>query len=163
MLPDVKPSELALQTRRGNNIANETRLEANLVQRREAVKIVHDLCPNVVPRSATRVCNCYGLVFASRRTCVNYEDDSSILSILVDDEYRHINAAECRVGDVVVYRNDEGEITHVGMVAAERGIERDMLVLSQWGALGEYLHEVGDVFEAYGTPAEFWTHRRQTP
>lgn len=157
------PSKLALQTRKGNDIANETRLEANDVKRREGVRIIQGLRPNVVLRSATQVYNCFGLVFASRRTCVNYEDDSSIQRILVDDEYRHINVVECRVGDVVVYRNDEGEITHVGLVAAEPSVGRDMLVLSQWGAMGEYLHELGDVLEVYGTPAEFWTTRRYTP
>ncbi len=35
-----------------------------------------------------------------------------------------------------------------------------LTVLSKWGGEGEYMHDMSDVPELFGTPAEFWTHRK---
>jgi hypothetical protein len=40
---------------------------------------------------------------------------------------------------------------------------RDLMVLSKWGADGEYIHALGDVPALLGVPREFWTDRRPCP
>ena len=57
--------------------------------------------PHAVARSdASGICNCHGLVFASRRTSIFPED---IHNILADDGYRQIDERDVLAGDVVLY------------------------------------------------------------
>ena len=105
--------------------------------------------------------NCMGMVFASRRTCVDIDHVSVILS---DDGYRQIaDSDELQPGDVVVYRDDSGNLSHVGIVyhlSPYRPDEtRDVFVMSQWGRDGEYFHRIDDVSLHLGRPAEYWTDR----
>jgi hypothetical protein len=102
-----------------------------------------------------------GLVFATRRTWV---DTDQLELILREDAYRRIPLAEAQVGDVIVYtQGDTVPAVHVGVVQRR---ERDLAVgqwrfeiLSQWGADGEYLHDISDVHEALGAPTQAWTDR----
>jgi cell wall-associated NlpC family hydrolase len=76
-----------------------------------------------------------------------------------------VGVQESEIGDVVVYRDGSGEVCHVGIVARKNllipGSQEDPLaVLSKWGADGEYLHNMTDVPELLGRPAEFWTDRK---
>lgn len=104
-----------------------------------------------------------GLVFASRRTWI---DPEYLYQILADDEYRQLaGVVEAQPGDVVVYRDTDGLPSHVGIVWERNliipGQQADPLkVLSQWGADGEYLHDLSDVPDLLGVPVEFWTDRR---
>ena len=84
--------------------------------------------------------------------------------ILMDDGYRRVaNESELQRGDVVVYRDNSGEVSHVGLVAELRPNLReatyDVSVLSQWGATGEYFHRVDDVTPFLGHFSEYWTER----
>ena len=101
-----------------------------------------------------------GLVFASRRTWV---DIDHLQTFLEDDGYRQIPDSDLRMGDLVIYRDESGEPTHVGIVAQMSPYTpshtRDVYVLSQWGRDGEYFHRIDDVNHNLGTPAEFWTDR----
>lgn len=67
------------------------------------------------------------------------------------------------VGDVVVYRDEGGAVVHVGVVSQVqtdlREGTRGILVLSQWGADGEYFHRIDDVNPLLGKPVEYWTDR----
>ena len=101
------------------------------------------------------------MVFASRRTAIQPEHLGMILK---DDKYRLLsNHSEIERGDLVVYRDGKGEISHVGIVAnVAIGLEDkpiQVCVLSQWGADGEYFHLADDVHPALGSPAEYWTDR----
>ena len=114
-------------------------------------------------RSLSSVYNCMGLVFASRRTWI---DPEHLGAILKDDKYTQLdNENEIESGDVVVYRNDDGEVSHVGIVAKVlTGLRLDddpvrLCVLSQWGATGEYFHLADDVSSLLGRPVEYWTDR----
>ena len=104
-----------------------------------------------------------GLVFASRRTCIEIEH---LLWILREDEYRQLASRdELRVGDVVVYSTPKA-FTHVGLVyevpLVISTIRREIVVLSKWGRDGEYFHEIDYVPETYGKPVQFWTDRKRT-
>ena len=98
-------------------------------------------------RSMSSLYNCMGMVFASRRTCIEPEHLPMILN---DDEYRRVaNKGDLQRGDIVVYRDDDGEVSHVGIVADvttdPAKATWDVLVLSQWGRHGEYFHLDEDV------------------
>ena len=84
--------------------------------------------------------------------------------ILEDDGYRPVTTeGDLEPGDVVIYRNDSGEVSHVGIVTEVRTnilqASREITVLSQWGKSGEYFHRVDDVHPALGNPREYWTER----
>ena len=155
------PPELSLSTRKRNQIPNEQRLPKKKVIMEAACNYVLQSHPNARVRSLNSVYNCMGMVFASRRTWVGPEHLDMILR---DDEYRPIDdTGELQRGDVVVYRNDQGVPTHVGIVAEihptlENG-QLQITVLSQWGADGEYLHSVNDVNPLLGYPSDYWTDR----
>ena len=102
-----------------------------------------------------------GMVFATRRTTIEPEHLDVILK---DDKYTLLtNYREIEPGDIVVYRDQNGDASHVGIVAKvtvslkEEPIE--VCVLSQWGADGEYFHLADDVHRGLGKPAEYWTDR----
>jgi hypothetical protein len=104
-----------------------------------------------------------GMVFAARRTFVGIESFEQIIS---EDGYEPIHTADAlHVGDVVVYTFD-GDLSHVAIVVS-RGLvlagggDPNHLLLSQWGADGEYLHGLRDVPYLYGRPTQFYTDRKQ--
>ena len=101
------------------------------------------------------------MVFAARRTWVEPEQLDMILD---DDDYRRVtHEGELTIGDIVIYRDDQQTLTHVGVVIQVQTIlpqaVRDVLVLSQWGRDGEFFHSVNDVNPLLGSPVEYWTDR----
>ena len=117
--------------------------------------------PSAKVRSLSSVYDCMGMVFASRRTAIQPEHLDRILK---DDKYTLLSdRSEIQRGDLIVYRDDKGAVSHVGIVAnVAIGLEDKPIqvrVLSQWGADGEYFHLADDVHQALGKPAEYWTDR----
>lgn len=116
----------------------------------------------IVPYALSATYNCYGLVFANRRTWV-LEHDLDL--IFRDDGYRVLKNKFCaKLGDLVVYReSDKGPVLHAGLVAKiDTKLEGDdyaIYVLSQWGGDGEYLHREDIVPSLFGTSRQYWTHR----
>jgi hypothetical protein len=85
--------------------------------------------------------------------------------ILEDDEYHRLSGANQAVeGDLVIYLDSQGIVAHVGLVARVnvdlRQGDRELTVLSQWGADGEYFHRAADVSPLLGTPTEYWSDRK---
>lgn len=78
-------ASIPLGTRRGTFIPNERRRELNPATLRASVDLWTRERPNARLRSVTAVYNCMGLVFASRRTCI---DSTSLDTILREDEYQ---------------------------------------------------------------------------
>lgn len=154
--------QLLLATKRGNQIPND-RAPQMLPERMAAARdMVVKHHHTAVPRALSSTYNCVGMVFASRRTCIDIEEFQMIQR---EDEYTALKSLDdAVVGDVVVYRNDEGQACHVGLVAsrAENPVtgRPETMVLSQWGRDGEYFHRIDDVHEAYGTRTEVWTDRK---
>lgn len=117
--------------------------------------------PNRKLRSLSSEYNCVGMVFAARRTWIEPEH---VEWILQEDGYRQVaREADLDVGDVVVYRDGDSQVCHVGIIfsiAMNVGsADWQITVLSQWGADGEYLHDIYDVHPSLGEPSEFWTDR----
>jgi hypothetical protein len=103
--------------------------------------------------------NCVGMVFAVRRTWIEPEH---LPLIYADDEYRIVPVPD--TGDVAVYRDQSGDIQHLGVVVSVaidiETARRNITVLSKWGGNGEYVHAVDDVPGVFGRATEFWTDRK---
>jgi hypothetical protein len=98
--------------------------------------------------------NCHGLTFGSRRTCI--DDATSIVRILVDDGYKLVDIASVMPGDVVLYYDPDGTVSHSGIVALiPDGPLKFPQVVSKWGVAGaEYLHWVHK--SPYGVDYKFY-------
>lgn len=155
-------AELPLATRQGRTIPNERRMELPPGTLRFAREKYERDKPAARLRTLTGVYNCMGMAFASRRTWVWPEDLGMILE---GDEYHRLSGPDqAELGDVVVYHSPLGSVEHVGLVAQVnidlRQATRQIFVLSKWGALGEYFHQIDDVPELLGAPAEYWSDRK---
>jgi hypothetical protein len=150
---------LSLSTKRNTPIPNVRQQEKSPQQMRAAEALAHENRPSVRTRSLSATYNCVGMVFASRRTCVDTDHMSRILE---DDGYRPCQGSSDIVeGDLVVYRERSGgPIQHVGIVIGRLIPQASWLVLSQWGADGEYFHAEDEVPPLYGDKKEFLTERR---
>lgn len=150
---------LPLATRKRNLIRNTQRLPKAKEATRKAHEEVSHAHPFVRLRSLSSTYNCAGLVFANRRTFVEMDDVSLILK---DDGYKKISRQLLMAGDIVLYKDESGGLTHVAVVVANEPGIGDVLsitVLSQWGATGEYLHRLADVPDLLGTPQDFMSER----
>ncbi len=81
--------------------------------------------------------NCHGWIFAAGRYWVR---SNSVERVLADNRYGKVERpAE---GDVAIYRNHKGEVTHSALV---RSIAGELVLLeSKWGRLGRYVHTASD-------------------
>jgi hypothetical protein len=137
----------------------------------------------LLPPSA--VYNCFGLVFASRRTNLltaqAKADHSEPAGLILDqyaaplnaryddwtcedlfrhDLYHQVVHAKAAVGDVVAYRTlGSGRVDHVGFVV-QADTAGEVLVWSKWGPLGEYCHLLADCPFADGCVMEYWRAKR---
>jgi hypothetical protein len=156
--------EIKLQTRKGSDIINETYI-FNVPRDLNYLYRLHQRdYPDVVlfRRGIDISYNCHGLTFANRRTCIADPDGLEIL--LSDDGYRPIGLSEVKPGDIVIYRDEGGDIAHSGIVLAiERAGElRTPIILSKWGAQGpECIHKYnyGPILYV-NCIKEFWTDRK---
>jgi hypothetical protein len=153
---------IRLDTRRRRHIPNEQRLEQAPHRMAAAVELQTGLFREIEPLSATAVYNCAGLVFGCRRTWIDIED---ITLPLADDGFEPANdPLEWKVGDVGIYRDEEGRLAHVGLVhEIRRNIEDAefvVMVVSAWGQDGEYLHRADHIPVLLGRLSEVRTQRR---
>ena len=153
--------ELPLVTRKMNHIPNEQRSPRAPASMHAAKSFVLNQHSSASVRSLSSLYNCMGMVFASRRTWV---EPDHLRMILNDDGYRQVSSmSDLKAGDVVVYYDDGGEVSHVGLVVNVKpdltNGQWEVTVLSQWGRDGEYFHLVDDVNPLLGRPLEYWTDR----
>lgn len=81
--------------------------------------------------------NCHGWVFTGGKAIIR---GCQVDTILTDNDYRIVS--EPSAGDLIVYRDFEGDPIHTGVVkAAGRG---GVIIESKWGFCGRYLHEPQD-------------------
>ncbi len=156
------PQKIILQTRRGQNIDNSQSCTPDemTIRRYNLLRSKHASWRN--RKQPCGFYNCFGLVWASRRTSI-YEE-SEISKILIDDGYRQITEVEMQPGDIVLYRF-QGNTLHAAMFIEFREIQLGKSpvpwVLSKWGdVFGEDFHPINDVpghFE--GCHIEIWTDR----
>ena len=150
-------SEITVQTRKGNDIKNvQCKIPLTLLLKYE--RDLEKKYPSFKLRSKpSGMYNCFGLVFASRRTTV--EDLSEIPKILAEDNYVEIkNHKEVLPGDIVLYKTED-DIPHAGIVVSRPNGFGYPLICSKWGVWGEVLHYANDCPPYY--PAELVYYRIQ--
>ena len=163
--PDVG---IALETRKGHTIANSQAPEPSVQNRRVHASLLAKNPDWVERKPPCGVYNCFGVVWASRRTAIYAE--ALIELILSDDCYRPVREDEdLRRGDLVLYRSQGHGILHVGQVIELRELEGGQgqrpipWVLSKLGdSLGEVVHHYQRVpYDALGFEynIEYWTDR----
>ncbi len=116
----------------------------------EFMEVIVDSHGSMIQRGpANSFANCHGWVFLDSQFLISGE---AVQKILDDNGYEHV--AEPKAGDVIIYRDDDRNIIHSGIV---RGVLDDNTVIieSKWGTEGTFLHAPA------GTPygAEFEYHR----
>lgn len=84
--------------------------------------------------------------------------------ILDEDGFQETNPQSVVPGDIVVYRDNVGDISHVAVVVSHQpdvaAARWKTTVLSQWGADGEYIHDYEDVHQTLGRPDKFYSEKR---
>ena len=162
LVPNQGFVNLPLSTMRGNPIPNQQRGQMH-PDRMACAQLIHvTQHPGIRPRSLSSRYNCVGMVFSTRRTWIEPE---LVERILEEDGYRQVLAEQdLKIGDLVVYRDSDSLISHIGVIVSltphvARG-DWEITVLSQWGADGEYVHDIEDVHTLLGRPTEFWTDRK---
>ena len=100
--------------------------------------------------------DCHGWVFTGGEKWIN---NDQVQQIIDDNGYIIIPPGAVEVGDLVIYRDDEGNITHSGVVTAVDENGQPTQIESKWGSLGRYLHGPGDVPDSYGDPEYYRSDR----
>lgn len=132
----MREKSITVHTREGTPIPNGQSYEysawdisvaSGIEKKYKDVKCRTDLNP---------IYNCFGLVFASRRTSIS--DLSSIPTILNEDGYTEIPRSEVLPGDLVLYRGRDGDVEHAGIVVSREDFY--LSVVSKWGRFREVVH-----------------------
>lgn len=132
---------LNLDTREGNPIQNTQSYEISAWDKAQYSDLKKSYGNTVTERSEpTAIFNCHGLTFASRRTCI-YET-SEVEKILRDDGYKEVPLEKVLPGDVIIYRSQDGDPEHSGIVvqSPQENQLKVPLVVSKWGKYNELLH-----------------------
>jgi hypothetical protein len=120
-------------------IATDDRPPDRLQEFEQNVLQEHHWTDHVIRKlPATDDCNCHGWVFAGGHYWLEADDVECILS---ENGYQAMTAPQ--IGDLVIYRNDAGAISHSGIVRAvlQDGVP---IIESKWCWMGVFLHQVGD-------------------
>ena len=130
---------LLLHTRRGNRIENEQSSEISLFERKTFEDTLRRY-PMAIPRTdCIPFYNCHGMTLASRRTWIF--ETATIRKILDDDGYSEVLTGNALPGDLAVYYEPNGEISHTGIVIREKGPSDFFPTLvSKWGGGAEVIH-----------------------
>jgi len=156
---------IALETRRGRPIRNvqtpepgkRERARYELIRKKYGSAWSHR-------KPACGFYNCFGMVFASRRTSILEEE--MVERVLTDDGYRLLVGEEPVPGDLVLYRDGlTGGLLHAAMVLrCERmGNASIPFALSKWNdSAGEDMHHVQHhCWRDFDLKLEYWTDRPQ--
>lgn len=101
--------------------------------------------PRITERTegCTKVYNCHGLVFASRRTQIY--DPAVVKQILSEDRYQEISFDHLLPGDIILYLHSSGDIPHSGIVVEPTLLmPKNPRVVSKWGPWVEVVHYAYD-------------------
>ena len=121
-------NQIVVQTRVGTPIRNSQDYEVSpeSLERQGNLSSGH---PMAQSRAKARAFyNCHGLVFASRRTWIYHLPD--LTTILREDGYKEIPRTAVLPGDVILYRNVDGDVEHSGMVVSEPDLAGAMAMMA---------------------------------
>lgn len=161
---------IELQTHLGTPIRNEIALHP--VPDHAAAKfnrLVRSHPDWRIRKPATGIYNCFGHVWASRRTAVYDQFDRAVLQVRDDDGYRVVdwNCETPQSGDIACYWetiNPYKNCLHVGRVVylvPRSELPPRVFILSKWDdTSGEVMHESSDLPQNIASARlEYWTDR----
>lgn len=154
LLADIGERGIALETRKGTPIENVQEPAVDERGRRIYELIRKKFGQRWFNRKeACGGYNCYGMVFACRRTSIL--NDKQIPDILKDDGYREIQADQVVVGDLVFYRDRRLGLLHVARIT-RRDDMKALHALSKWNSIcGEDEHNIrNDLWSEQGFDVE---------
>lgn len=156
---------IVVETRLRTSIPNSQAPEPDDRLRRVFARLVASHPAWEVRRAACGVYNCFGHVWAGRRTAI-YEP-SGVNAILGDDGYRKLAPSEAPFpGDIALYLTADGNILHAAEVVEIRRLSTPVglgsgtpYALSKLNdSTGEVLHHLKDV-PWEDANVEIWTER----
>lgn len=161
---------IALETRQRTPIPNSQAPNVSSASLRKFQRLLQDHRDWRLRKPACGLYNCYGHIWASRRTAIY--DQPAVELILREDGYRRLRPQESPInGDVLLYYVDAqyNSMLHVGSVCELRRLALNNVemgapvpwILSKWDdSSGEVLHHVNDVPWQDGEfTIAFWTDR----
>jgi len=161
LLLGVTEPEIIVQTRRGTSIPNSVRPEPGEQQRRKYDRIRKKYGQRWTRRKAAcGVYNCFGMVFAARRTAIL--ETCHVETILKEDGYRPLPSEEAVApGDLVLYRDRAGKEPHHVALLLRKDELGAWFALSKWNdACGEDIHHIQHhCWVDFDVDIEFWTDR----
>ena len=143
---------IRLDTRQGNHVDNEQSLPPDQQTVTLFDRVVDQHTHWVVRKECCGIYNCFGHVWASRRTCIY--DEEEVRKILHEDGYREINLDLADRGDIALYLwKDSDTIWHAGVIeprAIQTNIKGDARtvpwVISKLNdTMGEVFHPINDI------------------
>ena len=154
---------IRLDTRVGKAVDNKQSSPPD----RQDVAIFERICQQHSQWRVRKPCcgtyNCFGLVWASRRTCI-FESDE-VRRILDEDGFRRIDLAQAVCGDVVTYHHEGSKVIwHAGVIEIRELSGGGVVpwVLSKLDPMkGEVFHPIDDVHAQFPWEKEIWTDRPQ--
>jgi hypothetical protein len=163
------PRRISLHTHLGNEIENEIAVHPVPQHAIDKFNRIAGQHPRWIHRKPpTGIYNCFGHVWASRRTAVYEKFDEAVLKVREDDGYRTVDweRETPAVGDIACYWesvNPYRDCSHVGLVVSVQPQGKELppviWILSKWDdTTGEVVHEASDhIFK--GVRVEYWTDR----
>lgn len=82
--------------------------------------------------------------------------NQSVEAVLQDDKYVEIQLGSVLPGDVVLYFDEDGALTHSGLVVEYNPEHFSPVICSKWGCGGEFVHYLGDCPKSYGRRPKFY-------
>lgn len=164
-----EPRRITLHTHLGNEIENEIAIHPVPQHAIDKFNRIAQRHPKWIHRKPpTGIYNCFGHVWASRRTAVYEKFDEAVLRVREDDGYRPVDWEReiPVVGDIACYWgsvNPHRDCCHLGTVVhvqqRKNGLPPVIMILSKWDdTTGEVVHEASDhIFQ--GVRLEYWTDR----
>lgn len=137
MLPTGR--SIALQTREGKDIRNFQAFAVSQVNKNMATLLEKKYGFATFRAPPSSCYNCHGLVFASRRTCI--EDVEQIPEILQHDGFEEVDVKQVIPGDVALYYQPSGDIEHSGIVVEKPDVLDIPVIWSKWGCSHEVVHK----------------------
>jgi hypothetical protein len=136
----MKGGNIILQTATGRDIEHTQELEIDDSEVAKLPIFTGKYGGLVERHPPTGFYNCHGLTFGGRRAWV-YGDGNSIGEILEDDAYEEVASATSHAGDVILYFDENGAITHSGIVVEFTiTLPRTARVCSKWAQSAEFVH-----------------------
>lgn len=148
---------ICLQTSKGRNIPNRQGSQLDHIQQDLIGWIENDYARAEIRTGVSTLFNCHGLTFGSRRVKI---EPNAIQMILDDDLYESVEQNDVKRGDIIVYRTDDGELAHSGIVVELSPLMFSPWICSKWGDGPEVVHRYLDVpIEIYGSDCTFYRCR----